>query len=163
MNAAEVLQAARAAGIQLGVDGDDLMLEAPAPPPPSVLELLSRHKTDIVKLLRPGRHEWSAEDWQALFDERAGIAEFDGGLPRSEAEVQAFESCVAEWVARHLPRSQPERCALCGHGEREGAVIVPFGAGRRWPIWLHHQCWAPWRDARLEEAAAALRTMGLVA
>jgi hypothetical protein len=35
------------------------------------------------------------EDWQAYFDERAGIREFDGGLPRSEAELRAFEDTVA--------------------------------------------------------------------
>jgi hypothetical protein len=40
------------------------------------------------KLLGPDH--WSAEDWQAFFDKRAGIAEFDGGLPRAQAEAQAF-------------------------------------------------------------------------
>ena len=30
------------------------------------------------------------KDWQAYFDERAGIAEFDGGLSRVEAEAQAL-------------------------------------------------------------------------
>lgn len=35
------------------------------------------------------------EDWQAYFDERAGIREFDGGLPRSQAELRAFEDTVA--------------------------------------------------------------------
>jgi hypothetical protein len=31
------------------------------------------------------RAGWDEEDWQAAFDERAGILEFDEGLPRSEA------------------------------------------------------------------------------
>ena len=44
MSAAEALKAARAAGIELGIDGDDLVLEATAPPPAAVLDLLSRHK-----------------------------------------------------------------------------------------------------------------------
>ena len=35
-----------------------------------------------VAPLRTGRDSWSGEDWRAFFDERAGIAEFDGGLPR---------------------------------------------------------------------------------
>jgi hypothetical protein len=35
------------------------------------------------------------EDWQAYFDERAGIREFDSGLPRSEAELRAFADTVA--------------------------------------------------------------------
>ena len=40
MSAAEALMAARAAGIQLWVDGDDLVLEAAGPPPPAVIDLL---------------------------------------------------------------------------------------------------------------------------
>jgi hypothetical protein len=36
----------------------------------------------------------SRDDWQAYFDERAGIREFDGDLPRCEAEVLAFEDTV---------------------------------------------------------------------
>lgn len=34
---------------------------------------------------------WGAEDWQALFDERAGVLEFDGGHSRADAERMAAE------------------------------------------------------------------------
>ena len=44
MSAAEALQSARAAGIQLGLDGEDLTLEAAVAPPAAVLDLLSRNK-----------------------------------------------------------------------------------------------------------------------
>ena len=44
MSAAEALMAARAAGIHLEVDGGDLLLEASAPPPSAILEILSQHK-----------------------------------------------------------------------------------------------------------------------
>jgi len=44
MSAAEALKAARAAGIELGIDGADLVLEASAPPTAAVLGLLSRYK-----------------------------------------------------------------------------------------------------------------------
>jgi hypothetical protein len=55
MNAAEALEAARAAGIQIKID-DDLLPKASAPPPPGVLDGLSRHhKARILMLLRPGR------------------------------------------------------------------------------------------------------------
>ncbi len=40
MSAAEALKAARAAGIKLAIDGDDLVLEASAPPPSAILEVL---------------------------------------------------------------------------------------------------------------------------
>jgi hypothetical protein len=55
MSAAEALKAARAAGTRVGIDGDDLVLEASAPPPCAVLDLLSRHKADIVTLLQGQR------------------------------------------------------------------------------------------------------------
>lgn len=54
MSAAEALKLARAADIQVGMDGDALALEASAPPPAEVLDLLARHKADILTLLRPG-------------------------------------------------------------------------------------------------------------
>ena len=97
MSVATALMEARAAGVRIGIDGDDLVLEASAPPPAAVLDHLSSHKAAIVTLLRPGCDGWSAEDWQVYFDERAGIAEFDGGLPRERAEALAFACCAAEW------------------------------------------------------------------
>lgn len=30
---------------------------------------------------------WTDADWQLEFEERAAIMEFDGGLPRAEAEL----------------------------------------------------------------------------
>jgi hypothetical protein len=81
MSAAEALMAAHAAGIGVRIDGDDLVLEASAPPSPAMLDLLSRHKADIVALLRSA-------------DGRAGISEFDGGLralrPRLEPSPAAW-------------------------------------------------------------------------
>jgi hypothetical protein len=94
MSAAQALRAARAAGIKLDIDGDDLLWAAPEQPSTAVLALLARHKAGIVRLLRSGDDKWSAEDWQAFFDERAGIAEYDGGRSRQEAEALAFEHCV---------------------------------------------------------------------
>jgi hypothetical protein len=52
MSAAEALKTARAAGIRVWIDGVDLVLEASARPACAVLDLLSRHKADIVTLLQ---------------------------------------------------------------------------------------------------------------
>ena len=70
MNAADVLKAARAAGVHLGIDGDDLVLEAasaspgrnPACSPPGPLPGLRWPRDSYDKLLpygtdRPG-HAW---------------------------------------------------------------------------------------------------------
>jgi hypothetical protein len=86
MSAVEALKASHAAGIKLTVDGDDLVLEASAPPPAEILTALSRHKPEIVELLRSGRDEWTAKDWHAYFDERAAISEYDGHMERRHTE-----------------------------------------------------------------------------
>ena len=52
MTATKSLNAAHAAGVNLRCDGDALVLEAAAPPPPALLDLLSRHKANILELLR---------------------------------------------------------------------------------------------------------------
>jgi hypothetical protein len=98
LNALDTLTLARAAGISVRLDGDDLVLEASAPPEPAIMELIASNKPEIVAWLRPDQDGWTDEDWKALFDERVRIAEFDGGLPRSEAEALAVEICVIEWL-----------------------------------------------------------------
>jgi hypothetical protein len=65
MNAAEAMTAARAAGIDLRPDGDDLVLEASAVPPAYIIDLLSRLKPEIMVLLQTSRDGWSAEDWHS--------------------------------------------------------------------------------------------------
>ena len=161
MSAATAVMEARAAGIQLRVEGDDLLMEAAAPPPPEVLELLARHKPAIVLWLRPGADGWSAEDWDAYFDERAGIAEFDGGLPRDQAEACAFDCCNAEWLEHNPVRSLPGRCLGCGGGDHTTDPLVPFGTESTGHVWLHRGCRKAWYEAWKAEAVTALKAMGI--
>jgi hypothetical protein len=161
MSAAEALKAARAAGIKLAIDGDDLVLEASASPLPAVIDRLTGHKTEIVAMLRPRRDGWSADDWQAFFDERAGITEFDGGLPRAEAEAQAFAGCVAEWLNRNPMVSPPGRCLGCGAPEHFQDVLLPYGIEGS-HAWLHSRCWPDWHAGRKAEAITSLKAMGIV-
>lgn len=155
MSTAGALRAARAAGIRLGIDGDALTLEAATAPPASVLDLLARHKAGLVALLREGNDGWSGEDWRVFFDERAAIAEFDGGLARKEAEARAFACCVAEWLNRNFVPSAPERCAACC-GHKGPDRILPFGTSQTGHAWLHSRCWPAWDARRRAEAIAAL-------
>ena len=161
MSAAQALSAARAVGIHLEVDGDDLLLEASAPPPGAILEVLSQHKAEILALLRPGRDGWSAEDWQVFFDERAGIIEFDGGLPRAEAEAQAFDCCVVEWLNRNPERSPAGRCLGCGDGKHAHDPLLPYGVEPYGHVWLHSRCWPAWQEVRRSQAMEALMRMGV--
>lgn len=58
MRAAEVLVAAQVAGVAIAVEGTDLILAAPAPPPPDVLNLIKAHKIEIIRLLSGGAVPW---------------------------------------------------------------------------------------------------------
>ncbi len=110
-----------------------------------------------------GVERYGAEDWQAYFDERAGIAEHDGGLARADAERQAFECCVMEWLWQHPPTaSRPERCAHCSQPLGEiGRDGLPYLRGDGGHVWLHSGCHGDWTAQRRDEAVAALAILGL--
>jgi hypothetical protein len=250
MSPGEALLAARAAGIQISADGDDLALESAAEPPVAIVALLTEHKAGILTILRSGdaawsaedpqtevaeaatastpiiasgstdniasgptdniasgsadnigsassdiaglaasefvgsaatditgsasiitaaeitalrrpqRDEWSTDDWQAFFDERVGIAEFDGGLPRSAAETRAFDCCVAEWLYRAAVITAPAPCPICDDADRPNDPLLPIGiVGGR--AWLHIGCVKAWCAGRKAEAVAALASIGI--
>lgn len=161
LSALEALRAARAEGIDLGIEGDRLAVGAPAEPPAAILDALARHKPQIIDLLRPGRDGWSAEDWLSYFDERAGVAEFDGGLPRPQAEARAFACCVAAWLDRNTQPSPPDRCAACGGGSDPHDILRPHLVTPAGHVWLHARCWPAWQAERRAEAVAALGAMGV--
>jgi hypothetical protein len=106
------------------------------------------------------RADWSAEDWRARFDERAGFLEHDGGLLRNQAELQAFEHCIVEWLNANPCSSPAGRCTWCGKPETPGAMVLPFGVGER-HAWIHAECWPAWHQSRRAEAAIALRSMDI--
>jgi hypothetical protein len=163
MSAIDTLRAARALGIELAVDGNDLLLEAAVEPSGVTIEALAKHKVEIIKLLRSSKDGWSADDWQLYFEERAAVAEFDGGLPRADAEAQAFECCIVEWLNRNPTPSAAGRCAWCGEAESRGAVVVPYGTEPGTHAWLHAECWPAWHERRRSRASEALAGMGISA
>ncbi|MFZ1885531.1 MAG: hypothetical protein WAU53_18520 [Rhodoplanes sp.] len=58
------------------------------------------------------------------------MAEFDGGLPREEAEARAFACCVVEWLNRIPMRSRPWHCLGCGGREHAHDPLLPYGVER---------------------------------
>lgn len=143
----------------MDIDGADLILDFDADPPVEVVEALRRHKAGILAHLRSGVVEWSAADWRAFFNERAGVGEFDGGMTRADAEAVAFEACVVEWLNRQLLPSPAGECAWCGRRESKGATVLPFGVSRH--AWLHPACWPSWHAERRRAAVAALEGFGI--
>ena len=159
MSAVEALKAARAAGVELALDGDDLVLKAASAPPAAVLEALSRHKAEIMVRL-PAEDGWSV--WQVFFEKRAGIVEFDGGLARPEAEAQAFACCVVEWLNRNPERSPAGRCLGCGDREHAHDPLLPYGTEPSGHVWLHSRCWPAWYAARQAKAVSMLTARGIM-
>jgi hypothetical protein len=161
MTAAQALHAAHAAGITVAIDGEALLLEGAVEPPQAVLDELARYKPVILDLLRRGPCGWSAEDWRLFFEERAAIAEFDGGLPRTAADAQALACCIVEWLNRNPTPSAPGRCAWCGQAESNDAGVLPYGTEPGTHIWLHAECWPAWQKVRRSQATEALARMGI--
>ncbi len=105
--------------------------------------------------------EWDADDWRGFFEERAAIAEHDGGVLRAEAEARAFDCCVAQWMAYNPPAANgPDRCAHCG-GAMADNEALPFLNGAGGHVWMHGRCHAGWMARRKADAVRALSDFGL--
>jgi hypothetical protein len=161
MSGFDALRMAHENGIRISVTGTDLVLNADQAPPAEVLDALRQHKARIVAILTEARSDWDTIDWRTYFDERAGIAEFDGGLARPEAEARAFKCCVNEWLNCHPEPSDPDSCAECNKPDQAGHAIVPFGAEGYGHTWLHPECWNAWHRGRLEQSINFFATIGL--
>ena len=114
MSALAALTEFRGRGVEITLDGGDLVVVGADLLTDDEVERLRRHKPELVALLRSHGSIWTAEEWRAHFEERAAIAENDGDLPRPEAERLAFEVCVVEWLNRNHIRSSPDCCCWCG-------------------------------------------------
>jgi hypothetical protein len=163
VKALQIIDAVRAVGVTLSIDGESLLLRSGSPPPQDILDALTRHKSEVMDFLRSDRSGWFAQEWQAFFEERAVIAEFNGGSTRQDAEALAFGACVVEWLNRNPIRTAPDRCCWCEGGAREDNVLLPFGIERAGHAWMHSRCWRSWHEYRLTQAIAFLRALGIAA
>jgi hypothetical protein len=106
-----------AAGTNLGLVDNSVATPSRSAEVPDLLE---RHTVDVVDLPPGQTRRWTFKGWHGYFDERAGIAEYDWGLARGEAEAQAFDDCVAEWLDQRPTGSAHNRglavAALMGMG-----------------------------------------------
>lgn len=90
--------------------------------------------------------KWDENDWRTFYEERAGMLEYDGELDRSQAEAQAWECTVIQWMNQNPPTGiDNDLCAGCGHPIGIiGNDAVPFLAGGGGHAWLHHGCHGAW-------------------
>lgn len=139
MSAERIVDDLRQADVSLWIDGDRLRYSAPAPLSEAQLATLRQHKPEILSYLQqaadppPLTVDDRAEIQEAI-EERAAIQEFDGGLPRAEAERQAR----IRMRAYHVHVAQRQAAAIwlvilapgCELPEARAAAARQFGAER---------------------------------
>lgn len=166
MNSAAILKKAHADGLKIALTPEgEITARGTQPVIAKWTPVLRLHKPGLVALLQAASEQaddWKADDWQMYFDERAAVAEFDGNLPRSEAEAQAFRCCVSEWLCRNPVTSGPGQCAWCQRGDLPGRAVLPYGDAAHGHTWLHGECWPAWWENRRQAAVEALAGFGIV-
>jgi hypothetical protein len=95
MTVDDALAVARSHGVRVTVDGNDLALEADAPPPPGLLAILGRGKWDIIAALRQRDAEERRRIVQWVNDHFASsppgvCAHCGGGARQDDAFVLLF-------------------------------------------------------------------------
>ena len=84
MGAPDFIFELRRKGYSIRADGGYLDISPADNLPPDLVQQLKQSKAEILTELQR-----ETEDLQEAFEERAAIMEFDGGLPRHEAEALA--------------------------------------------------------------------------
>lgn len=136
MSAVEALKAARAAGIQLGIDGDDLVLEAPAPPPPAVIDLLSRHKAEVVSMPARAKAHRTARSGAPIGSGSASAAIPErprlSRLSRRACGIAPTNDCVSGRLTPRYAPIKPSRSELpvSWRGSTTGKARGVFGHER---------------------------------
>jgi hypothetical protein len=128
MSAAEAIRAARDAGVDIAIDGDDLLLEASAPPPAELVDRLSQHKADIVAFLAATAFETHHFSTPASLPTCHSTGEFPIAEPGPEEPCAARRGLVVEenGVLLHF-------CVACGRFGRFGlGVSLRQGRMGRW-------------------------------
>ena len=108
MGGLELLRQAHDAGLHVQAEGDKLRIRGPKRLEPLALELL-RCKAELLAILSDN-DRWARQaagllatvadpdrraDLREVFEHRAAVCEFDGGLSRTDAERIAFDELQA--------------------------------------------------------------------
>jgi hypothetical protein len=105
MNALDLLLTLEARGVVLTSDGARLIVDSPKGALTATdLDALRRLKPALLAILevRLTAADLSAE-WYEVWDERAAIMEYDGGLPRERADAMALADVLQAMVRAGIP------------------------------------------------------------
>lgn len=165
MNAQAILRELRRLGVTIEAQGTQLILDGPIEAlTDEAINQLRAAKSQLLQLLDPiaGCSRWNPEEWQAYFDERAAIQEFDGGHSPKEAERLALEDTITQWL-RLAPPPVPnssDACIHCGRSEQPGNSLFSLLVGGN-HLHVHDWCWTAWIGARRNNAREALSNIGI--
>jgi hypothetical protein len=113
-------------------------VKAAAALPPDVVEELKRYKAEILRLLHRESGAWPGEDWQAYFDERAGILDTTEATRVRKRRPWPWRPASPSGSTSIPVCSDPCWCFVCGRPDELGEALVPFGASSNGAAWLHH-------------------------
>jgi hypothetical protein len=150
MEGLTLLREARAAGLSVARDGDELVIRGPRRAEPVARLLLSR-KVEVIRALAnatgwPARHREAFTHWRALH-------------PESEAARLAWGELQDRWHMQYGERVPHWRCAGCREPIGRLAAL-DLADGNR--VHLDHlDCLLSFGERWRSEAAAGLRALGL--
>ena len=158
MTGAEIIALAHKHGVVAQVFFGKLRLHAEREPDESLVRLLRDNRQAVIDAFL--KAETESDRWRRLLAEKIETVVKMRGLPRPNAEAEAFRHIVIEFLNENHPMTDPRVCAYCRGPDLPLTPILPFGGGDR-HSWLHQSCRDPWAEARRADAVAALSQMGI--
>jgi hypothetical protein len=160
MTGAEAIALARRRGVTFGVFLGNLRVYSEGEPDESLVRLLRDNKQAVVDAILAAETE--SDRWRRILAEKVETIVKMRGLTRPDAEREAFQHVLIEYLNKTNPNTDPTRCGHCGGPETPDAILLPIGVGER-HAWLHTDCWELWREARRTAAIAELAMMKIEA
>ena len=126
-------------GFSVSAEGDTLLVAPSSRLTDELRRRIRLEKESLLVLLGdsapPPLTEGEREDLQEALDERAAIHEFDGGLPRPDAEAEAARRMRVFRVRVAMREGEPDRWAMmlapgCDLPEARASAERQFGAER---------------------------------
>lgn len=161
LTATRAFNAAREAGVKLVVVENRLEVESARKPPEEVLMALREVRDELILLLRQEPGKLCGLDYVDHFEERAAFGEYEAGMSRQAAELNAFECCVSLWMSQNNP-DVPDRCRCIHCGIETGNYDLALALqqnGRN--AWIHSACHRPFLASRRVKAIEALSGFGI--
>jgi hypothetical protein len=134
MTGAEAIALARRRGVTLEVFLGNLRVYSKGEPDESLVRLLRDNKHAVVDAILAVETE--SDRRRRVLAEKVETIMTIRGLPRLDAEREAFEHVLSDYLNVMHPNTDPNRCAHCCVPETPDATLLPIGVGER-HAWLH--------------------------